>query len=65
MEKMDVRLISLVQMHGIVVARARAMAPAAGAEVSIEVKFVVSATSGRENQKAEAYDRILSILDPA
>ncbi len=39
MEKMQVSLVSVVERHGTVVARARALAPAAGAEIWIRVEF--------------------------
>ena len=53
MEKMRIGLVSLVERDGIVVARARAMAPAAAARIWVEVVFEPSGN----DWWAEAYDR--------
>lgn len=58
---MDIKLISLAQRHGRCIARARALAPAAGAEIWIKVEF----ERGDHGPWQAAYDRMLSILDPA
>lgn len=39
MEKMQISLISVVQRNGIMVARAKALAPFVGAEIWIKVEF--------------------------
>lgn len=61
MERMQISLVSLVQRHGTVTARARALAPAVGAEIWIKVEFE---QSDREPW-GEARDRVLSLLDIA
>lgn len=56
---MGICLISLVERHGTVTARARALAPAVGAQFWIKVEFV------RNEQKPwqEARDRVLAVLE--
>lgn len=61
MERMQISLISVVPRDGIVVARAKATAPAAGSRIWIEVVFEPSDSE----PWGEAYDRVLAVLDPA
>ena len=59
MVSMEMPVISLVELHGTVTARARALAPAAGAEIWIQVVFKSSA----QEPWSEARDRVLAMLD--
>jgi hypothetical protein len=65
MEDMTIRLVSLVERAGHIRARLRAEAPGIGARIWLEVKFSVPANSQRADWMEEAYDRALSVLDPA
>ncbi len=59
--KVEISLISLRERNGMVVARANALAPAAGSEIWIKVEF----ERGECEPSEEAWDRALSVLDPA
>lgn len=61
MVSMDISLISLRERHGRVTARARALAPDAGAEIWIKVGFERSA----QEPWQEARERVLAVLDVA
>lgn len=65
MEEMTIRLISLVERDGHIRARLRAEAPALGVRAWLEVGFSAPANSQRADWAEEAYDRALSVLDPA
>ena len=65
MEKMDIRPISVVEDDGQVRARLNVRAPAIGVRVWLEVRFRTPANSNRAEWAQEAYDRALSVLDPA
>ena len=63
MERMRIKLISVVDCNGITVALAKADAPDAGAQIWVQVEFQQSDIPVPVEQ--EAYDRVLSVLDPA
>ncbi len=63
MEKMQISLISLVQRNGIVVARARVEAEQA--RIWVEVWFPRPPGATNAALWDEAYDRVLTVLDPA
>lgn len=65
MEKMDISLISLVEHEGHVRARLDARAPEKNVRLWLEVRFKTPVDSDRAIWMAEAYDRALSVLDPA
>ena len=65
MEKMDIRLISVVENDGQVRARLNVRAQAIGVRVWLEVCFRSPVNSNRAEWAQEAYDRALSVLDPA
>lgn len=65
MEKMTIRLISLVENDGHIRARLRADAHEIGVRMHIEVRFTASADSKRVVWMEEAYDRALAVLDPS
>lgn len=63
---MTVRLISAVRVGDQIRARVRAHAPAVGVHIWMEIAFE-SAAAGRKQREwmEEAYERALSVLDPA
>ena len=65
MEKMDIRLISVVENHGHVRARLNARAPEKNIRLWLEMSFEVPANSDRAEWIETAFDRALSVLDPA
>jgi hypothetical protein len=65
MEKMTLRLTSVVGAAHKVRARLRAEAPAAGVRIWVEVRFASPEGAGHVDWIREAYDRALSVLDPA
>jgi hypothetical protein len=65
MEKMTVRLISLVEASHQVRARLRVEARAAGVRIWVEVRFERPEGTKQGDWIREAYDRALSLLDPA
>jgi len=65
MEEMTIRLISVVERERRVRARLRADAPEAGVRIWLEVTFDAGPCSNRGAWAQEAYDRALSVLDPA
>jgi hypothetical protein len=65
MEVMTIRLVSVVEKDRRVRARLRAEAPTAGVRIWLEVKFDAAPRSNRGAWAREAYDRALSVLDPA
>lgn len=65
MEKMDIRLISVVEHEEQVRARLNARAPERNIRLWLEINFKTRANSDRTDWMHEAYDRALSVLDPA
>lgn len=65
MEKMTIRLISLVEDGSYADARLEADASDIGVRVSLEVRLRVYAGTQYEDWKEEAYNRALLVLDPA
>lgn len=63
MEKMAIKVVSLVQRNGIVVARARAEAEQA--RIGVEVWFTVPPRAATRELWQEAKDEVLRYLDPA
>ena len=59
MERIQISLISVVERDGKVVGRARALAPAVGAKIWVEVVFEPS----DRDPWSQAYDRVLRLLD--
>ena len=64
MEKMDIRLMSVVERDGQVRARLNARAPEKNIRIWLEVSFETPANSNRADWMQEAYDRALAVLDP-
>ena len=62
---MDIRLISLKEHEGHVRARLNARAPEKNIRLWLEVSFKTPADSDRAVWIESAYDRALSVLDPA
>jgi hypothetical protein len=65
MEAMTIRLVSLVEKERRVRARLRADVPGVGIRIWLEVRFEARPHSKRGAWAREAYDRALSVLDPA
>ena len=65
MEKMNIRLVSVVEHEGQVCARLNARAPEKNIRIWLEINFKAPANSDRTEWMQEAYDRALSVLDPA
>lgn len=65
MEKMTIRLISLVEDGRYANARLEADASEIGVRISLEVRLRVYAGTQYEDWKEEAYNRALLVLDPA
>ena len=61
MVSMEILVISLVERHGTVTARARALAPSVGAKIWFKVEFERCACDPWQ----EARDRVLAVLDPS
>ena len=61
MERRQIRLISVVERHGTVVARAWALASDAGGKILVEVVF----ENSERKLWQDARDRVLAVLDPA
>lgn len=59
MEEMRIRMVSLVERHGRITARARATAASIGAQIWIKVEFERS----EQEPWQEARDRVLALLD--
>ena len=65
MVKMEISVISLVERHGTVTARARALALARAPDVSAQIWIKVEFERGEQEPWQAARHRVLAVLDLA